>query len=145
MFCVVFSSFLQLLQLIINNVHNDVLTDTPPELATAFDVLEFIVAGFVIFAIYKKNEKLLLPALALNLFFVCSFLIFTILYFVKLFSAEHDAGHRVLKLLIFVYFCIYQIWFTSVILGLYNYLKARVNKIKLLRPHIITNPNFVDE
>lgn len=138
---------MQFLQVLVNGVHGDTFTDLPSNLATAFDALEFTVVALVAYSLYKRNEIFLLLALPLNFFFVCVLIIHCVLYLTSMIAereySNSDEHHSIMILILFIYFTIYQIWFTSIMLALYNYFRIkRKRAMNTLAPHVIVNPNY---
>lgn len=138
---------MQFLQVLVNGVHGDNFTDLSTGLATTFDALEFTVVALVAYSLYKRNEKFLLLALPLNFFFVCVLIAHCILYFISMitdgeYSKSHE-HHSIMIFILFIYFTIYQIWFTSIMLALYNYFRIKRKRVmNTLAPHVIVNPNY---
>ncbi|KAE9554230.1 hypothetical protein FO519_002529 [Halicephalobus sp. NKZ332] len=146
-FCVVFTLFMQFLQIIVNGVHDDRFTNLSESISTTFDAIEFTIVALVAYSIYKKSEQFLLPALAFSFFFVCALTIHCVLYLVSMINdGEYSNinGHQSLIIFIlFVYFTLYQIWFTSIMLALYNYFRVKRRRVmNILSPHVIVNPNY---
>lgn len=151
-FCIISSIFIQFLQLIVNSVHNDLFTELDPEISTLLDLLELLTIFLVGYSIYRCKESYLIPAMGFNFVFVCSLVVYTFMLITTngledkaaVYNQQEEKHSNIFRILVFIYFSIYQIWFTSIMLALYNYIgKKRIRKNTIREcPRIIVNPNY---